>query len=167
MHYLRHRGMAQSLKFSSLFFILATISAITFLGLLIFYFVSKNEVSYSAFIAAPLLTALFSAFNLLAATKCRCQLCQAAMMLPLKCTKNKNARSLFGSYRLRLALRVLIKKSYRCPACGEHFSCMPPPPDHRGSSATQTHIDQTSPNHRMRKVSTIRRSSSAPSKRRP
>lgn len=155
MHHLRHRGMVRSLKLSSLFFVLRTISAITFFGLLIFYFVFEIEMRYEVILAPISLTALFSIFNLVSATKCRCQLCQASMMLPLRCTKNSKARPFFGSYRLRIALGVLFKDSYRCTACGEHFSCMPPPADYSGSAA----IDQASFNHRARKMTTIRRSS--------
>lgn len=165
MHYIRHRRMLQSLKFSSLFFILVIISAITFLGLLIFYYISGNELNYAPIIITASLTALFSLFNLLSASKCRCQLCQVAMMLRMGCNKNSKAKSLFGSYRLRLALGVLFKNSYRCPACGESFSCLPPPLYDSSSSAKKEAIYQASANYKARNVSTLRRSPNVPLKR--
>jgi hypothetical protein len=49
----------------------------------------------------------------------KCPLC---MMPPLGrsgCSRNRDARRLLGSYRLRVALSILLKGRFRCPFCNE------------------------------------------------
>ncbi len=49
----------------------------------------------------------------------KCPLC---MMPPLGrkgCSRNRNAKRLLGSYRLRVALSILLKGRFRCPYCNE------------------------------------------------
>lgn len=49
----------------------------------------------------------------------RCPLCLAPPMAHRRCSRHKNARSLFGSYRLMVACSVLARKRFSCPYCGE------------------------------------------------
>lgn len=53
------------------------------------------------------------------ATRARCPLCHAKSIARNGCSKHRNARSLFGSYRLRVALSIIFQKKFRCPYCGE------------------------------------------------
>jgi hypothetical protein len=49
----------------------------------------------------------------------KCPLC---MMPPLGrrgCSRNRDAKRLLGSYRLRVALSILLKGRFRCPFCNE------------------------------------------------
>ena len=35
------------------------------------------------------------------------------------CTKHRHARTFLGSHRLRVALAILFRNSFRCPYCNE------------------------------------------------
>lgn len=49
----------------------------------------------------------------------RCPLCMMPVMQNRRCSKHRNAGKLLGSYRLKVAMTVLFKDSFRCPYCGE------------------------------------------------
>ena len=53
------------------------------------------------------------------AAQARCPLCLTPPTAHRRCSKHRNARRLFGSYRLRVACSVILKNSFRCPYCGE------------------------------------------------
>lgn len=68
----------------------------------------------------------------------KCPLC---MMPPLGrkgCSRNRNAKRLLGSYRLRVALSILLKGRFRCPYCNEptvlRLKPLPQPLRHTGSA---------------------------------
>lgn len=52
-------------------------------------------------------------------TKTRCPLCMVPVLGSNGCSKNRNARRLFGSYRLRVAVSSLFRGHFRCPYCNE------------------------------------------------
>jgi hypothetical protein len=53
------------------------------------------------------------------ATRARCPLCHAKSIARNGCSKHRNARPLFGSYRLRVAVSIIFQNKFRCPYCGE------------------------------------------------
>lgn len=53
------------------------------------------------------------------ASRTRCPLCMTPVLAKKDCSKHRNARRLFGSYRLRVALSVLSKGRFHCPYCHE------------------------------------------------
>lgn len=55
----------------------------------------------------------------LLATKTKCPLCITPVLAAKACSKNKKARRLFGSYRLRVATNLLFRNYFRCPYCSE------------------------------------------------
>lgn len=48
-----------------------------------------------------------------------CPLCRTSVLAPKLCTKHRRARSLLGSYRLRVATSILFANHFRCPYCDE------------------------------------------------
>jgi hypothetical protein len=48
-----------------------------------------------------------------------CPLCHASFGMGSACSRHRNARHIFGSYTLRKALSILIKRYFRCIYCGE------------------------------------------------
>lgn len=52
--------------------------------------------------------------------RARCPICHTTALSHQGCTKHRNARTFFGSYRLRVACSVIFKKWFCCPYCGEH-----------------------------------------------
>jgi hypothetical protein len=57
--------------------------------------------------------------QILVAQRVRCPLCMTPPLGSKSCQKNRKARPLMGSYRLRVACAVLTKDHFRCPYCGE------------------------------------------------
>jgi hypothetical protein len=52
----------------------------------------------------------------------RCPLCIGLPLAISGSVKNRRANRLLGSYRLRVALAILMKGRFRCPYCGEFTS---------------------------------------------
>lgn len=50
---------------------------------------------------------------------CQCPLCRVPVLSGKGCSKNMKAKSFLGSYRLRVALQILLKNRFRCPYCNE------------------------------------------------
>jgi len=48
-----------------------------------------------------------------------CPLCMTPVLANKDCVKSRNARKFLGSYRLRVALSLLFKNTFRCPYCNE------------------------------------------------
>lgn len=48
-----------------------------------------------------------------------CPLCRSGPMSGKRCAKHRHAKTIFGSYRLVVALSVLFLRRFRCPYCGE------------------------------------------------
>ncbi len=59
------------------------------------------------------------------ASRARCPLCHAHSVARNGCSKHRTAKRLCGSYRLRVAVSVIFKKSFRCPYCGESTAVRP------------------------------------------
>ena len=53
------------------------------------------------------------------ATRALCPLCMTPVLASKACSKHRNARTLMGSHRLRVAVAVLFKGSFTCPYCHE------------------------------------------------
>jgi hypothetical protein len=53
------------------------------------------------------------------ASRTNCPLCMTAVLAPRACMKNRRARSIIGSHRLRVALAILFKSRFRCQYCNE------------------------------------------------
>lgn len=50
---------------------------------------------------------------------CQCPLCRVPVLSGKGCSKSTKAKSFLGSYRLRVALQILLKNRFRCPYCNE------------------------------------------------
>jgi hypothetical protein len=65
--------------------------------------------------AVPVLGIGYLLFGL----RARCPLCMNPPLVPRRCQKHRNARTLCGSHRFRVALAVLFTGKFTCPYCGE------------------------------------------------
>jgi hypothetical protein len=55
----------------------------------------------------------------ISASHARCPLCSTPVLAPMGCTKHRRAKSLLGSYRLRVAFAITFIDRFRCPYCNE------------------------------------------------
>lgn len=76
------------------------------------------ELIYSA-LGVIALTVLLFIIQWLVSMKCRCPLCVGLPLCNTGAVRNRNARPLFGSYRLRVAQSIVLKGYFRCPYCAE------------------------------------------------
>lgn len=53
------------------------------------------------------------------AARTRCPLCMTPVLGSKRCAKHRHARTVLGSYRLRVALAVIFRGTFRCPYCHE------------------------------------------------
>ena len=129
MHYVKSSARANAFRRASIILIFAALSIVIAVGAIVNTLIQKTEESLWLLGISIISALAFSILALIVSGTCRCQLCQASTMRSLKCTHHKNAQKLAGSYRLRIAVSVLAKGSYRCSYCGEAFSLKPKPAD--------------------------------------
>jgi hypothetical protein len=55
----------------------------------------------------------------LQAMHCKCPLCMTPVMGKPRCAKHRRAKKCLGSYRLRVALSILLLGRFLCPYCNE------------------------------------------------
>lgn len=48
-----------------------------------------------------------------------CPLGRTPVLAPMRCMKHRRARSMLGSYRLKVALAIMFTERFRCPYCNE------------------------------------------------
>lgn len=53
------------------------------------------------------------------AMRTRCPLCMTPVLATKGCSKHRRAKTVLGSYRLRVALAVLFRGAFFCPYCNE------------------------------------------------
>ena len=53
------------------------------------------------------------------AQQTKCPLCITPPLANKDCSKNKNAKTLLGSYRFRVSASILLRNHFRCPYCNE------------------------------------------------
>ena len=89
------------------------------LGLLAYSIIESNhELTYIA-LGAGGGTLMLTILQFLLAARARCPLCMTPVLGGKGCSKHRNARTFLGSYRLRVALAVIFKGSFKCPYCHE------------------------------------------------
>jgi cytochrome bd-type quinol oxidase subunit 1 len=90
--------------------------ALALLGYSIFQ--HNRDLTYLA-IGLGGLAVLVAILQWIVGAKTRCPLCMTPVMAANGCSKNRKARKLLGSYRLRVATSVVFKGWFRCPYCNE------------------------------------------------
>lgn len=53
------------------------------------------------------------------ASHAKCPLCLTPVLIKRHCSKHRRARKILGSHRLRVALSILFRNSFRCQYCNE------------------------------------------------
>lgn len=89
------------------------------LGLMLYALISQDleliEISVGALVVAGLVVIA----QWILAQRTQCPLCMTPVLAKKSCTKHRSAKSFLGSHRLRVALAILLKGSFRCPYCNE------------------------------------------------
>lgn len=70
-------------------------------------------------LCAFVLSGVITLVQWVVATQARCPLCMIQPLAVRKCARNRNAKRLFGSCRLRVAFSIILLNRFLCPYCGE------------------------------------------------
>ena len=97
-------------------FILLVIAGASYLG----WALLNNHPQHVIFAASSIggAVAVFI-FHWITASRVRCPLCLVPSMARKNCSKNRNAKRLMGSYRLKVASSIILHNNFRCPYCNE------------------------------------------------
>ena len=119
MHRLRHAHTIRSLRIAALLLCLKRllIAVAAFLFLWSFLTNGKQLSLYGLGLVGVIL--LLALIQFIVASAAKCPLCLMPVLSRKGCAKNSSAKRFLGSHRLRVALSILLKGSFRCPYCNE------------------------------------------------
>lgn len=119
MHRLPHAAMITRFRSASVLLLLAHALFLSGVGLLA-YGLYRHDLEFVWFGTGLLVSSmLVTIVQWIVATRVRCPLCMTQVLAHRSCSKHRRARTFLGSYRLRVAFAVLVRRSFRCPYCGE------------------------------------------------
>ena len=123
MHRFRSSSAPFLLWLGSLALLTCAIASVAALGLFIWTLVEMDGLLLQISLGVIGFAVLSGIVHLVTALQVRCPLCHGKPLVSQKCTRHRNARTSFGSYRLGVVKGVLLQGRYRCPYCGEQCEC--------------------------------------------
>lgn len=119
MHRFQSTSAVQRMRIASLLVCARSVLLPATLGGLMYVLVTNDKrVALYALALIPL-TLFVVILQILVSTRTHCPLCMTPVLGFKSCNKHSQARTIFGSYKLRVALGALFRKSFRCPYCNE------------------------------------------------
>lgn len=119
MHRLPSQSAVTRFRFAAYLYIISIlliISGFAYIGWALYSGLERHVIFASGVIAAAVITFIFQCIS---ASRARCPLCLVPSMAKKNCSKNRNAKRLLGSYRLRVAGSIILHGNFRCPYCNE------------------------------------------------
>ncbi|MEO5714609.1 MAG: hypothetical protein ABIT37_14075 [Luteolibacter sp.] len=122
MHRLSSRSSVYRFRFAALLLCTRCMLAVASVGVLLYsLFINDRELTIIG-IAMGTVTLFSILLQWMISARTRCPLCLTPVLANKECSKHRHARKLLGSHRLRVALAILFKGSFRCPYCHEPTS---------------------------------------------
>ena len=131
----RHRLLNRKWLFLlSLFMVLRTLAAIACLSF--FALGAYHQDVLFLYISGGCLEVflLLQMIHSMESSKIVCPNCRSQIMLIRRCAKHREAKKLFGSYSLRLALQVIFTNTFRCQFCFQDYQWRGKRPDQGSTS---------------------------------
>jgi hypothetical protein len=119
MHRLHSKAAIHRLRIAALLVCFKCVMAPLAAGLLCYALVIHDQKLTLVAVGLMLLTVIFAISQWVVAARTSCPLCMTPVLAKKGCTKHRHARTVLGSHRLRVALTILFKNSFRCPYCNE------------------------------------------------
>jgi hypothetical protein len=119
MHRFPSTSSVSRFRFAALLFLLRSLLPLVGLPLLIWSLVAHDRTWLVVALGVLALFPVVAFIQWAVAAKVRCPLCMVPPMVSRGCSKNRRARRLLGSYRLRVAASALVLGHFRCHYCGE------------------------------------------------
>lgn len=91
-------------------------ASLAYLGYSIFI-LHRAHIAISA--SLIVVSVILIVFQWITASRARCPLCLTPSLAKKNCSKNREAKRLLGSYRLRVATSIIRHNNFRCPYCNE------------------------------------------------
>jgi hypothetical protein len=107
------------MRFAAILFCLKCVLFPFAFGLILYALVTQNPGLIHIAIGAMIVAGLVVIIQWILAQRTNCPLCMTPVLAKKSCMKHRAAKSFMGSHRLRVALAVLFKGSFRCPYCNE------------------------------------------------
>lgn len=119
MHRFPSRSVIVRFKLASFLLVLVTLMIPLVIGTIIYSIMTDDAELTKTGIVLLALTVALAIVQFIVGLRTRCPLCMTPVLASKGCSKHRHARTFFASYRLRVALAVYFKNSFRCPYCNE------------------------------------------------
>lgn len=119
MHHPRHAHTIRSLRITAFLLCLKRLVIAGAAMAFAFSFVTNDRQPGILGLGLAGIAVLIALMQWIAASGARCSLCMMPVLSRKGCSRHRHAKSLLGSQRLRVALSILLKGSFRCPYCNE------------------------------------------------
>ncbi len=123
MHKFRSGKTLFRLRLGSLLFILSFVCLALMVPALIWEILLHSGQNLQHTIGALASTVGCGLGYLMVGWSVRCPLCHGPLIGKTGCSRSSKAPKMFGSYRLAVAIRVILLGRFRCPCCGEPCKC--------------------------------------------
>jgi hypothetical protein len=127
MHHLRSRQSVTRFKLVSWLLCLMWLGIVATFGIFIYSLLAKDKQLASLTLWMILSSLLLGILQWVLSSRPHCPLCLTPPIAHRACSKHRNAKQLFGSYRLRVACSIILRKCFCCPYCGETTAVEAPP----------------------------------------
>lgn len=119
MHRFPSKSTIHRFRLVALLLCLRCLAVPVIAGILIYSFIHTDPYLTILALGLGLVCVLMSIMQWLLAGRARCPLCMTSVLARRGCAKHRSARTLLGSYRLRVALAILFRGAFHCPYCHE------------------------------------------------
>jgi hypothetical protein len=119
MHHPRHSHTIRSLRITAFLLCLKRLVIVGTAIVFVSSFVTYDRRLAILGLGLVGLALLIALLQWMFASGARCSLCMMPVLSRKGCAKHRYAKRFLGSHRLRVALSILLKASFRCPYCNE------------------------------------------------
>jgi hypothetical protein len=119
MHRFSSRSVIIRFKLAALLHCLGALMIPVVIGTLVYSIMTDDSALTKVGIILMGLTVLVAILKFFIGSRTRCPLCMTPVLASKGCSKHRHARTLFGSYRLRVAVAIYFRNSFKCPYCYE------------------------------------------------
>lgn len=120
----RHRHRLLNRKWLFILSLFLLIRALALVACIIFFVLGAyHQEPFPLYIAGGCLALLLllQMIHSMENSKIVCPNCRSQLLVSRRCSKHKEAKKLFGSYTLRLAIHVIFSNSFRCHFCNQRY----------------------------------------------
>ena len=119
MHHPRSISTVLRFRLAATLLVGKWLMALVAAGLLLESMLTDSRQMMIAGVSLAGLTVVLGGVQWLVAKGATCPLCRTPALASMRCTKHRQARTLLGSHRLRVAMAIWFRNQYRCPYCNE------------------------------------------------